>query len=719
MPKRKRPDRRGRHHRPGSGGGRTTPKGTRPRHLRAVPSGTPGDPCDGSEHPADEILRTGGDDLLAGGDALAAEVWASHLLALFDGIRSEARLAREEVPPFETMVLDRARVLRTPGSLAAATALAAVAPEPLAGRARRVVEALRAGGVGGPAWLDAVGTARFTEAWLATDVYGDQDVVILAVAHDDNDGRRALVTLVDRNLSGQAKDAWIGDSAREVADTWRANGDEHLSVAPIGVEEACARVRSAMAQSDLWSGDTGLRSEDHRGNRALVWSWLARAGHHDGGVAHEEPMARAERDLLVGAFVAEASGRDGPTTGAGLPQGVDVELIAGHLVDLRADYGDDPLRWSPLVAETVLLDLVPRKLVLRPVDAAAVPAVARAWVRFAGRRTGLDARWVDETVAAVDEMESEYLDRVSDPSAGGPAKQVVEHLLRQGVELDDGDAVRVAIDRLNDSGGLDAVGDHRSRRRPGRTPRDVAPEVVGSAAEAVVPACFDALADFYGPGRKLTAKGNPTLADARTLVGLLDLADEIDAEIRGRTFRTRSAEELPELMFDLRWALEAGVLRKHHGKLVGTASWAKLAGRPVERFSRAADAMVALGPLATRFSRARPGFRALPEAVDEVLPLVLGRLALGGMEAEAVIDRVDRVLDERYEWRGYLADPAHRRDSIGRDVELLLAILGRAGVVARAGAEQVPDDFTGRPRPHGGTVRLTPAGAWWWDRFPG
>jgi hypothetical protein len=83
---------------------------------------------------------------------------------------------------------------------------------------------------------------------------------------------------------------------------------------------------------------------------------------------------------------------------------------------------------------------------------------------------------------------------------------------------------------------------------------------------------FEKLTSFYGAGRKLTATGQPTVADAKALVGLLDLDDEIDPKIGQRIFSTRSASELPDLSRTLYWAVRSGALRKVHRRCATTKS---------------------------------------------------------------------------------------------------------------------------------------------------
>ena len=93
----------------------------------------------------------------------------------------------------------------------------------------------------------------------------------------------------------------------------------------------------------------------------------------------------------------------------------------------------------------LLGDLAPRQLLLDRNQAAALPGVVRAFVRFSGERTGLDRTFVAETLATVDEMEPAFLDRIGDPGAAGPAKTVLTALQARGVDLTDVDAINEAL----------------------------------------------------------------------------------------------------------------------------------------------------------------------------------------------------------------------------------------------------------------------------------
>jgi hypothetical protein len=85
------------------------------------------------------------------------------------------------------------------------------------------------------------------------------------------------------------------------------------------------------------------------------------------------------------------------------------------------------------------------------------------------------------------------------------------------------------------------------------------------------------------------------MADARELVSLLDTGDEVDPVIGGRTFRTRSSEDLGQLTIVLEWAKAAGFIRTQRGRLVPVKKNAALLGRPVDLWGALFDAFDRLG----------------------------------------------------------------------------------------------------------------------------
>jgi hypothetical protein len=86
------------------------------------------------------------------------------------------------------------------------------------------------------------------------------------------------------------------------------------------------------------------------------------------------------------------------------------------------DYGPgDPLRWSPVAVEILLVDWIPRKIVADVAYLAKAPDLLRAFIRFCHHERKIRPALTDETLAAVDEYEPEYQQIIASPRPQGPA----------------------------------------------------------------------------------------------------------------------------------------------------------------------------------------------------------------------------------------------------------------------------------------------------------
>lgn len=101
----------------------------------------------------------------------------------------------------------------------------------------------------------------------------------------------------------------------------------------------------------------------------------------------------------------------------------------------------DPLRWDPTAVQSFLLDWLPARALLDRADIELIPAVLSAWVRWAGRISGLPAREVAQNVAAVALNRTEFAKRARSGSHRSEAAQAMIDMLRDGVDLDDEQAV--------------------------------------------------------------------------------------------------------------------------------------------------------------------------------------------------------------------------------------------------------------------------------------
>ncbi|MFZ2056818.1 MAG: plasmid pRiA4b ORF-3 family protein [Acidimicrobiales bacterium] len=219
---------------------------------------------------------------------------------------------------------------------------------------------------------------------------------------------------------------------------------------------------------------------------------------------------------------------------------------------------------------------------------------------------------------------------------------------------------------------------------------------------------FEKLTSFYGAGRKLTATGQPTVADAKTLVELLDLDDEIDPKIGQRILLTRSASELRDLSLTLNWAVRSGALRKVHGRFAATKTWTKAS--PAKRFTRSADALIDTGPMTMRHGPDRRGDDILT-LVDDDMPALLVRLAEGPLDIVEATEEFCAYLENRYLFSDWLAEPDARRRTFGRHLDGAARMLALAGLATFDAPP--PARWHKSDRPLGGTLELSAAGQWW------
>jgi hypothetical protein len=107
-------------------------------------------------------------------------------------------------------------------------------------------------------------------------------------------------------------------------------------------------------------------------------------------------------------------------------------------------------------------------------------------------------------------------------------------------------------------------------------------DLEAAAEKAPLTGQIRSLLAWLGEGRKLTQTGRIGLADARHLVGFLGTGDQIDPEIGGRVFKTKSSEELAHLTDIVEWAKAARLVRITGTKLVPVKKNAALADRPLD-----------------------------------------------------------------------------------------------------------------------------------------
>jgi hypothetical protein len=374
-----------------------------------------------------EVL-CGAKDLLTIDDPLEAELWASELVGTWSSL---PLIDGDPHRVFGEALIRGVRRRRSPEALAVLLALAAVGPPRLAEKAHRVAREHQAAGMRAPAWAAQAGRAVAVDAWIAGDPCGDQDVVFVAFRHGKRPAH-TLVALIDHNLEGAVKDAFMAGPPRAVLGDW--NRRSELEAEPVSVAYAAGMLALGIQARANWVDPPS--SPEYRQVEALLMAWLHRVGAETTQTSTPDPVSLTgeERVALIADFVA-APEAVGLSEAAG--------FIASCLVDYRCDYGDgDPLRWSPALVEVCLGDWFPRKITADEKTMAAVPGTMRAWLRYVARRCGTDEVVAAETLAAVDEVEAAFLKAAADPACYGMAKSLAMAMIADGVEPGDDEAMQ-------------------------------------------------------------------------------------------------------------------------------------------------------------------------------------------------------------------------------------------------------------------------------------
>lgn len=394
---------------------------------------------------------------------------------------------------------------------------------------------------------------------------------------------------------------------------------------------------------------------------------------------------------------------------------------AGLALDWKWGYaGGDLGRWTTADVGEFLLEWCPRKLSMPPEESATIPLALAALMAFLNDQALLSpaSSPAGDLISETVDLTDSFVDAMGDPSNFGMAKSLFASAAADGIDLEDPDQLQAFMEDFN-------ARPEEERRRfipdtaffaPPRKPAlpPVVPpddaEVAASRAAAPILAKFAALATFAGAGRKLTQKGNLTLADARSLVDLLDTGDVMDPNYGSRTFRTTSAAELRGLDQIFKWARKAGAVRVAHGRVHATKKGLAIAKDPAAFFDKAVDGLLAAGPLASQ--RNPDAWLAWPE-VTELLDGLTVVLLVGPYATQRPLpieelceEATDAVLSA-FRFTSTTDEEVARR--ITGDVADLVDALELAGVVRRIDAV-TPDDDVFRRRRVGGMVELTPAG---------
>ncbi len=392
---------RGRHGRHPKGG-RVTPKGTRPIAYRERNSSV--SEWDDEPDLLQNIRRN-----LRSGSPLDLLAEASALLTLVDP-REYGFGRREGEPPYSRQQLvDSFIDVRRVETSALLAVIAELAGDDLL--AQRTRRELAQRGDRLPEWLSRLGDAEVHRAQEMVHVLRDGDNVHVGVRLAGGHELTAVV-YIDHNMGTLVKDAFVVPETIDGLEAlMRSKLDDPDTVwRELDLADARVRISDAIERGATtvppFEGDTWPAC------RPIV-EWLTRKMPL-GGTGYVRPeWSDEERRRLADRFFASPFGTP--------LDDVDHRSLLESVIWFGADYGPgDPLRWSAVTVEIILVDWIPRKIVADATYLVKAPDLLRAFVRFCHAERGIRAELTAETLAAVDEYEPEYQRTIRSPRPQGP-----------------------------------------------------------------------------------------------------------------------------------------------------------------------------------------------------------------------------------------------------------------------------------------------------------
>jgi len=393
----------------------------------------------------DELLRAAR-ELLAVRSPLDAELMVSELLGTWWGERGEnARGADVERLVGEGLV-DYAARRSSPAALALLSGIACLGTPRQASKAEQAALELMERGVRSPNWAQHLGAVTGSDCYVNSDAYGDTDEVVCIFSYGGTEPH-ALVTVVDYNADGMIRDGWVTSQVTKLLELCRkpdGEGDRN-GFKPLDAPVARRMLGAALAETDAAANPPVSESfpSYHAFIRARIRALPPSAGSArparparpagpvglvgqvgpGGSTGKRRPWSKDRRAMLAAEFLASDEAED-----------LSDRSSASHCADRIIDYGCDrdfgrPLRMSPVKVETFLLNWLPRKVMLLPEEQEAMPHVLLAWVRWAGRRRGLDEKTVSGTLDAVFNAMGPFGRAYRDPAEFGLDSALVARLL--------------------------------------------------------------------------------------------------------------------------------------------------------------------------------------------------------------------------------------------------------------------------------------------------
>lgn len=264
-----------------------------------------------------------------------------------------------------------------------------------------------------PEWLTDLGRTSVEGVVEMVHVLGDGDNIILGLSLPEGSAL-SIVVYIDHNMGTLVKDSFIiPESLDELIERMRIAAGEGPDTTWADVNPADARVRIRNAIERWAITFPPVESESWPACRPLV-EWVI-GMLPAGGTGYRRPRWGPERlRKLTERFLASPFG-------IGLDDAGHRGLLESLLL-FGTDYGPgDPLRWSPVAVEILLVDWIPRKIAADATDLTKAPNLLRAFIRFCHHERGVRSGLTTDTLAAVDVCEPGYQQAIASPRPPGPA----------------------------------------------------------------------------------------------------------------------------------------------------------------------------------------------------------------------------------------------------------------------------------------------------------
>jgi hypothetical protein len=262
-----------------------------------------------------------------------------------------------------------------------------------------------------PRWLVQLDSSRPTRVLSIEHVLGDGDQILLGVELPDGRPLSASV-YVDHNMGTVVKDAFVVPTDPQAAvEILQEDFDPDVTVRALHPADARARLTESIEHGALIYPP--IESDTWPSTRPLV-EWMVSLL-PEGGSGNQRPDWTAEqRQELAERFLASPAAVD-------LTLDDDLRELLDDVLWFGTDFGPgDPLRWSPVNVEILLVDWIPRKLVADVSRLERAPELLRALIRYSHAELGIRAELTAETLDAVDEWEPEYQEAIRTPRLQGP-----------------------------------------------------------------------------------------------------------------------------------------------------------------------------------------------------------------------------------------------------------------------------------------------------------